>query len=143
MQISPEPSAIPAPSSRGPTVQWIGVQWQGGYYALPLSSLAAVFKTSTYQGAAPQPELDIEVHDGAPVFMRTFSHCFDLSGHAVSSFVLEELKWALILNVPGSSPWGSRVHQVVGPFWDDLKSSSVNHDGHDWLLVQPRGGIHA
>lgn len=143
MQITPDPGANQAPSSRGPSVQWIGVQWQGGYYALPLSSLAAVFKTSTYEGASRPSELDIEVHDGAPVFMRTFSHCFDLSGLPASSFVQEELKWALIVNVPGSSPLGSRVNQVVGPFWDELKSSSVNHDGHDWLLVQPRGGIHA
>jgi hypothetical protein len=143
MQISPDSSAMNAPSSRGPSVQWIGVQWQGGYYALPLSSLAAVFKTSNPQGAALQSDLDIEVHDGAPVFMRAFSHCFDLSAHVQPSAVQEELKWALILNIPGAAPVGCRVHQVLGPFWDELKADAVHHDGQDWLLVHARGGVHA
>lgn len=143
MQISPDPSANQTPSSRGPSVQWIGVQWQGGYYALPLSSLAAVFKTTSNTQAEPRSELDVEVHDGAPVFMRTFSHCFDISQHPTPNRVQEELKWALILNVPGQSSLGCRVHQVVGPFWDELKTTAVNHDGHEWLLVQARGGVHA
>jgi hypothetical protein len=55
----------------------------------------------------------------------------------------EEFRWALILNVPSGSPLGCRVHQVLGPFWDDLKSESVRHDGQDWRLIQPRGAIHA
>jgi len=143
MQISSDPSANQAPSSRGPSVQWIGVQWQGGYFALPLSSLAAVFKTTSTQGASPQSELDIEVHDGAPVFMRAFSHCFDLKDHVLPAFSPEELKWALILNVPGTAPLGCRVHQVLGPFWDELKTATVQHDGHDWLVLQARGAIHA
>jgi hypothetical protein len=143
MQISPDSSAMNAPSSRGPSVQWIGVQWQGGYFALPLSSLAAVFKTTNSQGAALQTDLDIEVHDGAPVFMRAFSHCFDLSAHLPPRAVQEELKWALILNIPGAAPVGCRVHQVLGPFWDELKAGSVHHEGQDWLLVHARGGAHA
>lgn len=143
MQISSDPSAVQSPSSRGPSVQWIGVQWQGGYYALSLSSLAAVFKTASVQGGDLQSELDIEIHDGAPVFMRAFSHCFDLSANVLPSFVPEELKWALILNLPGAAPIGCRVHQVLGPFWDELKSASVHHDGQDWLLVHARGVVHA
>ena len=76
MQISSDPSANQAPSSRGPSVQWIGVQWRGGHYALKLSSLAAVFKTSSSVQTDVPSELDLEVHDGAPVFMRSFAHCF-------------------------------------------------------------------
>jgi hypothetical protein len=143
MQISSDPSAVQSPSPRGPSVQWIGVQWQGGYYALPLSSLAAVFKTASVQGADLQSELDIEIHDGAPAFMRAFSHCFDLSANVLPSFVQEELKWALILNIPGAVPIGCRVHQVLGPFWDELKSTSVHHDGQEWLLVHARGVVNA
>ena len=143
MQISSDPRAVQSPSSRGPSVQWIGVQWQGGHYALPLSSLAAVFKTQSTSPTGKRAELDIEVHDGAPVFMRAFSSCFDLNSHSPPNSAPEELKWALILNVPGTTPMGCRVHQVVGPFWDELKSSAFNHEGQDWLLVQVREGIHA
>jgi hypothetical protein len=102
-----------------------------------------VFKTTSAQGSALQSELDIEVHDGAPVFMRAFSHCFDLKDHVLPAFSPEELKWALILNVPCTAPLGCRVHQVLGPFWDELKTATVQHDGHDWLVLQARGGIHA
>ena len=38
---------------------------------------------------------------------------------------------------------GCRVNQVVGPFWDELKSSAIHHEGHDWQLVHPLGGGHA
>ncbi len=143
MQISSDLSDIPEPASRGPSVQWIGVQWQGGSYALPLSCLAAVFKTNRSEPSGKRPELDIEVHDGAPVFMRAFSHCFHISSPKPPQNHQEDLKWALILNVPGSTPLGCRVHQVVGPFWDELKSSTIVHDGQEWLLVQVRGGVHA
>lgn len=143
MQISSDPSANQAPSSRGPSVQWIGVQWRGGHYALKLSSLAAVFKTSSSVQTDVPSELDLEVHDGAPVFMRSFAHCFDLSQHPVAQTGQEDMKWALILNMPGSSSMGCRVHQVVGPFWDEQKSASVGHDGQEWIWVQARGGRHA
>ena len=143
MQISSDSSESQSSSSRGPSVQWIGVQWQGAQYALPLSSLTAVFKTAIPELGVRRTELDIEVHDGAPVFMRAFSNCFDLSAHLAPNNAQEDLKWALILNVPGVVPLGCRVHQVVGPFWDELKSSTVNHEGQAWFVVQVRGGIHA
>ena len=143
MQIPSDPSESQATATRGPSVQWIGVQWQGGFYALPLSSIASVFKASPSNAHAPQSDLDVEVHDGAPVFMRSFSQCFDLGAQPVPSQVQEEFRWALIVNVPGSAPIGCRVHQVLGPFWDELKSTSVQHDGRDWLLIQARGAMHA
>jgi hypothetical protein len=143
MQIPTDTSVIQAPPSRGPSVQWIGVQWQGGFYALPLSLVSAVFKAAQTEADSQPTYLDVEVHDGAPVFMRSFEHCFELGLPAVPSLEHEEFRWALILNVPGGSPLGCRVHQVLGPFWDELKSESVHHDGQDWRLIQPRGGIHA
>jgi hypothetical protein len=143
MQIPSDPSESQATTIRGPSLQWIGVQWQGGFYALPLSGIASVFKASPSNANSQQPDLDVEVHDGAPVFMRSFSQCFDLGTHPVTSLVQEKFRWALIVNVPGSAPIGCRVHQVLGPFWDELKSSSVHHDGHDWLLIQARGAMHA
>jgi hypothetical protein len=143
MQIPTDTSVIQAPPSRGPSVQWIGVQWQGGFYALPVSLVAAVFKAAQTQADSQPPYLDVEVHDGAPVFMRSFEHCFELGTLAVPSLEQEEFRWALILNVRGGSPLGCRVHQVLGPFWDELKSESVHHDGQDWRLIQPLGGIHA
>ena len=143
MQIPTDPSVIQTPSSRGPSVQWIGVQWQGGFYALPLSLVAAVFKAAQTEADPQHHYLDVEVHDGAPVFMRSFEDCFELGSPVVPSLEQEEFRWALILNVPSGSPLGCRVHQVLGPFWDDLKSESVRHDGQDWRLIQPRGAIHA
>lgn len=142
MQIPPEPSVSQTEPTRGPSIQWIGVQWQGGFYAVPLSGVAAVFKASS-SSSTNSRKLDIEVHDGAPVFMRSFAQCFDLGPQPAPHLVQEEFHWALIVNVPGSAPIGCRVHQVLGPFWDELKSSSVHHDGHDWLLIQARGVSHA
>jgi hypothetical protein len=55
----------------------------------------------------------------------------------------QEFRWALIVNVPGASPLGCRVNHVVGPFWDELKSSAIHHEGHDWQLVHPFGSGHA
>jgi hypothetical protein len=143
MQISTDPSVIQTPSSRGPSVQWIGVQWHGGFYALPVSLVAAVFKATQTKADSQPPYLDVEVHDGAPVFMHSFEYCFELGSVAVPSLEQEEFRWALILNLPGGSPLGCRVQQVLGPFWDELKSESVHHDGQDWHLIQPRGGLHA
>jgi hypothetical protein len=143
MQIPYDPSVIQAQSSRGPSVQWMGVQWLGGFYALPLSCIFAVFKTSQTNTPTPNLDLDIEVYDGAPVFMRSFAQCFELDSSPVAELANEELRWALILNVVGGTPMGCRVHQVLGPFWDELKSESVHHDGHDWRLIQSRGVLHA
>jgi hypothetical protein len=151
MQNTSETSAISPQGTRSPSVQWIGVQWRGGFYALLLSGVTAVFKASQAQSDSSTPNLDIELHDGAPVFMRPFNQCFELGVHLGLMPGLtpdltrddEEFRWALIVNVPGASPLGCRVNQVVGPFWDELKSSAIQHEGHDWQLVHPLGGGHA
>lgn len=155
MQNTSETSAISPQGTRSPSVQWIGVQWRGGFYALLLSGVTAVFKASQAQSDPSTPNLDIELHDGAPVFMRPFNQCFDLGVHQGLTPGLtpglnqgnplddEEFRWALIVNVPGASPLGCRVNHVVGPFWDELKSSAIHHEGHDWQLVHPFGGGHA
>ena len=151
MQNTSETSAISPLGTRSPSVQWIGVQWRGGFYALLLSGVTAVFKASQAQSDSSTPNLDIELHDGAPVFMRPFNQCFELGVHQGLTTGLtqglthdgEEFRWALIVNVPGASPLGCRVNQAVGPFWDELKSSAIHHEGHDWQLVHPFGGGHA
>jgi hypothetical protein len=155
MQNTSETSAISPQGTRSPSVQWIGVQWRGGFYALLLSGVTAVFKASQAQSDPSTPNLDIELHDGAPVFMRPFNQCFELGVHQGLTPGLtpglnqgnplddEEFRWALIVNVPGASPLGCRVNHVVGPFWDELKSSAIHHEGHDWQLVHPFGGGHA
>ena len=151
MQNTSETSAISPQGTRSPSVQWIGVQWRGGFYALLLSGVTAVFKASQAQSDSSTPNLDIELHDGAPVFMRPFNQCFELGAHLGLMPGLtpdltrddEEFRWALIVNVPGASPLGCRVNQVLGPFWDELKSSAIHHEGHDWQLVHPFGGAHA
>jgi len=43
----------------------MGVQWQGGDYALPLSSIGAVFRAAHSEQLAEKKILDIEVHAGA------------------------------------------------------------------------------
>ena len=155
MQNTSETSAISPQGTRSPSVQWIGVQWRGGFYALLLSGVTAVFKASQAQSDPFTPNLDIELHDGAPVFMRPFNQCFELGVHQGLTPGLtpglnqgnplddQEFRWALIVNVPGASPLGCRVNHVVGPFWDELKSSAIHHEGHDWQLVHPFGGAHA
>ena len=143
MQNTSETSAISPLGTRSPSVQWIGVQWRGGFYALLLSGVTAVFKASQAQSDSSTPNLDIELHDGAPVFMRPFNQCFELGVYQGNPLDDEEFRWALIVNVPGASPLGCRVNQVVGPFWDELKSSAIQHEGHDWQLVHPFGGGHA
>ena len=143
MQNTSETSAISPLGTRSPSVQWIGVQWRGGFYALLLSGVTAVFKASQAQSDPSTPNLDIELHDGAPVFMRPFNQCFELGVHQGNPLDDQEFRWALIVNVPGASPLGCRVNHVVGPFWDELKSSAIHHEGHDWQLVHPFGGGHA
>ncbi len=143
MQNTSETSAISPQGTRNPSVQWIGVQWRGGFYALLLSGVTAVFKASQAQSDPSTPNLDIELHDGAPVFMRPFNQCFELGVYQGNPLDDEEFRWALIVNVPGASPLGCRVNHVVGPFWDELKSSAIHHEGHDWQLVHPFGGGHA
>ena len=143
MQNTSETSAISPQGTRSPSVQWIGVQWRGGFYALLLSGVTAVFKASQAQSDPSTPNLDIELHDGAPVFMRPFNQCFELGVYQGNPLDDEEFRWALIVNVPGASPLGCRVNHVVGPFWDELKSRAIHHDGHDWQLVHPFGGGHA
>ncbi len=143
MQNTSETSAISPQGTRSPSVQWIGVQWRGGFYALLLSGVTAVFKASQAQSDPSTPNLDIELHDGAPVFMRPFNQCFELGVYQGNPLDDEEFRWALIVNVPGASPLGCRVNHVVGPFWDELKSSAIHHEGHDWQLVHPFGGGHA
>lgn len=143
MQNTSETSAISPLGTRSPSVQWIGVQWRGGFYALLISGVTAVFKASQAQSDSSTPNLDIELHDGAPVFMRPFNQCFELGVYQGNPLDDEEFRWALIVNVPGASPLGCRVNQVVGPFWDELKSSAIHHEGHDWQLVHPFGGGHA
>lgn len=117
--------------------------WQGGYYALPLAIVTAIFKTDTSRKTESNSDLDIEIHKGLPVFMQRFSTFFEAGSFTSGDSIQEELNWALILNLPGRSLLGCRVHQVLGPFWDELKSESVKHDGHDWALVQVREGLHA
>ncbi len=143
MQNTSETSAISPQGTRSPSVQWIGVQWRGGFYALLLSGVTAGFKASQAQSDPSTPNLDIELHDGAPVFMRPFNQCFELGVYQGNPLDDEEFRWALIVNVPGASPLGCRVNHVVGPFWDELKSSAIHHEGHDWQLVHPFGGGHA
>ena len=143
MHSTSETSAISPQGPRSPSVQCIGVQWRGGFYALLLSGVTAVFKASQAQSDPSTPNLDIELHDGAPVFMRPFNQCFELGVYQGNPLDDEEFRWALIVNVPGASPLGCRVNQVVGPFWDELKSSAIHHEGHDWQLVHPVGGGHA
>jgi len=142
MQKTSESSVTSPQDLRSPSVQWIGVQWRGGFYALLLSGVTAVFKANSTKQAQLSPDLDIEIHDGEPVFMRSFNQCFEL-GKLPELSLDEEFRWALIVNGPGASPLGCRVNQVVGPFWSDWKSAVVHHEGHDWLLVHPYGGIHA
>ena len=124
------------PLSNGPLFQWLGVQWQGGNYAISLNSIAAVFKgTQASPSNAPHLQLDVSVHDGSAIFMKAFSECFalPLNPHIQPSSELPQ--WVIVLNPPISSATGCRVQSVVGPFWAKAGLSSLDHDGQSWTVV--------
>lgn len=137
-------SGVPAaPTARSAPIQWMGVQWQGGDYALPLSGIGAVFRAAHSEQLAEKKILDIEVHAGAAVFVQPFSACFDLSARTQGAELNEERRWVVVLTTQGQAFIGCRVHQVVGPFWAEAHAEKVVHAGRDWSLVRPLGKSHA
>lgn len=137
-------SGVPAaPATRSASIQWMGVQWQGGDYALPLSSIGAVFRAAHSEQLAEKKILDIEVHAGAAVFVRPFTSCFDLSATMQDPKLNEERRWVVVLITQGQSLIGCRVNQVVGPFWAEAHAEKVVHAGRDWSLLRPLGKNHA
>jgi hypothetical protein len=128
------------PLSNGPLFQWLGVQWQGSNYAISLNSIAAVFKdsqASPFNGLHLQ--LDVAVHDGHAIFMKSFSACFVLPPNLHVQPSSDLPQWAIVLNPPLSSATGSRVQSVVGPFWAKAGLASVDHDGQSWTVVYRSG----
>ncbi len=124
-------------SSRSAPIQWLGVQWQGGFYSVPLTEICAVFRAEHTEHLAEKKILDIEIHAGAAVFVKPFPTCFDLSPFPQDMSLDEERRWVVVLNSLGHSQIGCRVHQVVGPFWADALSMRVLHAGRDWVRVHP------
>ena len=130
------------PLSNGPLFQWLGVQWQGTHYAISLNSIAAVFKDNqTSPSSASQPQLDVAVHDGSAIFMKTFSECFALPPNLHVQPLSDLPQWAIVLNPPMSSATGCRVQSVVGPFWAKAGLASLDHDGQSWTVVYRSGEV--
>jgi hypothetical protein len=128
------------PLSSGPLFQWLGVQWQGANYAISLNSIAAVFKnTQADTPSVSSIQLDVAVHDGSAIFMKSFSHCFALPPNGHSQTSSELTKWAIVLNPPMSSATGCRVQSVVGPFWAKAGLATLDHDGQAWTVVYRSG----
>jgi hypothetical protein len=124
-------------------IQWLGIQWQGGFYAVPLKMIAAVFRAAHAENLAERKILDIEIHAGAAVFMKSFTDCFDVPLQFAHEDSDEERRWVLVMNTLQASQIGCRIHQVVGPFWADPHSSHVAYDGKQWLQIQLRAPSHA
>ena len=128
------------PLSNGPLFQWLGVQWQGTHCAISLNSIAAVFKdTQTSPSNGLQLPLDVAVHDGSAIFMKTFSACFALPPNLQFQPSSDLPQWAIVLNPPMSSATGCRVQSVVGPFWAKAGLASLDHDGQSWTVVYRSG----
>ena len=130
------------PLSNGPLFQWLGVQWQGANYAISLNSISAVFKST--RAAAPSAssiQLDVAVHDGNAIFMKSFSDCFALPPNGHSQTSSELTQWAIVLNPPISSATGCRVQSVVGPFWAKAGLATLDHDGQAWAVVYRSGDM--
>ena len=128
------------PLSSGPLFQWLGVQWQGANYAISLNSIAAVFKnTQADTPSVSSIQLDVTVHDGSAIFMKSFSHCFALPPNGHSQTSSELTQWAIVLNPPMSSATGCRVQSVVGPFWAKAGLATLDHDGQAWTVVYRSG----
>ena len=130
------------PLSNGPLFQWLGVQWQGAHYAISLNSIAAVFKdTPATSSSTSSIQLDVAVHDGSAIFMKSFSDCFALPPNDYSHASSELTQWAIVLNPPVSSATGCRVQSVVGPFWAKAGLASLDHDGQQWTVVYRSGDM--
>jgi len=128
------------PLSSGPLFQWLGVQWQGANYAISLNSITAVFKnTQADTPSVSSIQLDVTVHDGSAIFMKSFSHCFALPPNGHSQTSSELTQWAIVLNPPMSSATGCRVQSVVGPFWAKAGLATLDHDGQAWTVVYRSG----
>lgn len=125
------------PITNGPLFQWLGVQWQGGHYAVSLNCISAVFKTKIAENA----QLDLAVHDGAVVFMKPFSECFAIPPNF--QVAKEPAQWAIVLNSALPETIGCRVHSVVGPFWAKTGLVALEHAGQQWTVVQQSGAAHA
>ena len=128
------------PLSNGPLFQWLGVQWQGAHYAISLSSIAAVFKdTPATSSSTSSIQLDVAVHDGSAIFMKTFSACFALPPNLQFQPSSDLPQWAIVLNPPVSSAKGCRMQSVVGPFWAKAGLATLDHDGQQWTVVYRSG----
>lgn len=136
------------PLSSGPLFQWLGVQWQGHRYAISLNSISAVFKTSLPTASPPSKHnLDVAVHEGGVVFMKSFETCFDISGLdsnlSSNQAISEAPQWAIVLHAAGIANAGCRVQTVVGPFWAKAGLATLEHEGQDWTVVHRTGALHA
>ena len=130
------------PLSNGPLFQWLGVQWQGSNYAISLNSIAAVFKdTQANPSNASHLQLDVAVHDGSAIFMKTFSECFALPPKIHFQPSKDLPQWAIVLNPAVSSATGCRVQSVVGPFWAKAGLASLDHDAQTWTVVYRSGDM--
>ena len=132
------PDSPDLPEASGAMVQWLGLTCQGGHYALPLANVAAVFKPQTSEQSGPQTAphlLDIEVHDGAPVFIRSFQESFALLPSPWKDDSLQDHHWVLVLQSASKSAVGFRISHVVGPFWASASSEFVSHDGLEWQAL--------
>ncbi len=138
-----DPGKLEVAQTRGASTQWMGVQWLGGFFALPLSCVAAVLRAARSEQQAAQMIVDVEIHEGAAVFMRSFADCFAIQAQSPQGAVDETHDWVLVMDWPTISPIGCRVHHVVGPFWAEHRSEFLTHDGQDWRPVLPLGGAHA
>lgn len=127
------------PLSNGPLFQWLGVQWQGANYAVSLNCISATFRTSPNGDANTQ--LDVAVHDGAVVFMKTFSECFAIPPNF--QIANEKPQWAIVLNYTLPVATGCRVQSVVGPFWAKSGLVAIEHEGQQWTVVHQPGAVHA
>ena len=128
------------PLSNGPLFQWLGVQWQGTYYAISLNSIAAVFKdTKASPSNAPHLQLDVAVHDGSAIFMKAFSKCFALPSNPNFQPPTDLPQWVIVLNPPMPSAMGCRLQSVVGPFWAKAGLATLDHDGQSWTMVYRSG----
>ena len=136
------PDSPDLPEASGAMVQWLGLTCQGGHYALPLVHVAAVFKPQPLEQSSEPSSLhsapkllDIEVHDGAPVFIRSFQDSFALLPSPWKDATIEDHSWVLVLQSASKSAVGFRVSHVVGPFWASAASEFVSHDGLQWQAL--------
>ena len=120
--------------------QWLGLHMGDQDWALPVLSVAAVFRpTPEYSEPRPAQVIDVVVYGGAPVFIAQLARLFDGFSPALRQ-TESSGPWVVVLADASGTPLGFRVDEVIGPFHAPIRDGRV-FNGEKWWQVLHRTGV--